>query len=79
MQQLIEREAQYRALVEHSPDLIARFDRQGQLLYLSPSAARYGDFGASPLMGLRNAETGTPLTLSRRWLEAMPPDRARYV
>jgi PAS domain S-box-containing protein len=32
------REAEFKALVEHSPDPIARIDRQSRLIYLNPSA-----------------------------------------
>ena len=39
-------EAQFRTLIEHSPDWIGRFDRQGTILYLSPSFQRA--FGRDP-------------------------------
>lgn len=61
-------EARYRALVEHSPDVIARLDRQCRHLYVSPSVQRY--FPLLPpaeWIGRTYAELGAPRELYEPW------------
>jgi len=49
---------EYRALAEHLPDLIARFDADLRHTYVNPSAARAGTLDASGYVGKRIGETG---------------------
>ncbi|MBI5542493.1 MAG: PAS domain S-box protein [Deltaproteobacteria bacterium] len=60
---LRERESQFRALVEHLPDVVGRFDRQGRILYLSPSFRQVFRHPAEELIGhrLRDLEGSFPL------------------
>lgn len=41
----------FRALVEDSPDLVCRFDKEGRFLYASPNAVRYATENALDLVG----------------------------
>lgn len=52
------REQEFRALVEHSPDLIARFDAEGRRSYVNPALAQA--LGAEPpaLLGRKPSELG---------------------
>jgi two-component system cell cycle sensor histidine kinase/response regulator CckA len=54
--ELERREIQFRALVEHSPDTLARFDRDHRCTYVSPQAARLTGRPAEELVGLTVGE-----------------------
>ncbi|MCC7493842.1 MAG: PAS domain S-box protein [Fimbriimonadaceae bacterium] len=56
-------EAHHRAIVECSPDILARFDHEARLLFLSPSAGRYLRLPAERLVGRHLAEVGAPAEL----------------
>jgi diguanylate cyclase (GGDEF)-like protein/PAS domain S-box-containing protein len=55
---LAEREREYRTLVEHSPDIIIRYDRALRRVYVNPvfAALAGGEEGASGLIGKRPCE-----------------------
>lgn len=46
-----EREQEFRALVEHSPDGVVRYDRQGRRLYVNPAVERVLGVPAESLIG----------------------------
>jgi diguanylate cyclase (GGDEF)-like protein/PAS domain S-box-containing protein len=55
---LAEREREFRTLVEHSPDIIIRYDRQLRRVYVNPvfAALAGGEGGAASLIGKRPRE-----------------------
>jgi PAS domain S-box-containing protein len=64
-------ERQYRALVEHSPDIIARFDRELRFLYASPAIRTLTRRRPSTLVGARLAELGVSAALYEDWEAAL--------
>lgn len=64
-QQQAERERQFRALVENSPDYIVRYDRAGQRLYVNPSLRQ---LLSGPEMALGRAPAqGSPIVEAARY------------
>jgi PAS domain S-box-containing protein len=59
---LAEQERHFRTLVEHSPDIIARFDRQLRYSYVSPAIRRVSPLPVAEMayIGKTNAELGWP-------------------
>ncbi|MBL1375781.1 PAS domain-containing sensor histidine kinase [Zobellella iuensis] len=53
---LLEREQEFRALVEHSPDGVVRYDRRGRRLYVNPVVERRLGVPAASLIGKSLAE-----------------------
>jgi PAS domain S-box-containing protein len=68
---LYQREQTFRALLEHSPDIIARFDRDHRHLYVSPSIEAVTGREASQFIGRTNREAGMPAALCEQWEEAL--------
>jgi PAS domain S-box-containing protein len=64
---LAEQERQYRTLVEHSPDIITRFDRTGRHLYANPTAITALGIPAHERLGKTYAELGLPQALYALW------------
>jgi PAS domain S-box-containing protein len=65
------REQEYTALAEHSPDIIARFDRSHRYLYVnSPIEAATG-LGRAQFIGKTNSELGLPQHVVELWERAM--------
>ncbi|HEV2457331.1 MAG TPA: PAS domain-containing protein, partial [Ktedonobacterales bacterium] len=52
----------FRTLVEHSPDIIARFDRDLRYLYVSPAIRQLAPLPETAYVGKTNAELGWPET-----------------
>ncbi|WP_448562842.1 PAS domain S-box protein [Trichothermofontia sp.] len=61
------REQEFRALVEHSPDIIARFDRQLRYRYINPSMEQITGLPAQAFRGRTNAELGMPASVLETW------------
>ncbi len=57
---LAEQERQFRTLVEHSPDIIARFDRDVRYLYVNPAIGTVSPLPPQAFIGKSNAELGLP-------------------
>ncbi|MBD1808162.1 PAS domain S-box protein [Microcoleus sp. FACHB-SPT15] len=57
---LYQREQQFRTLVEHSPDIIARFDRQLRYLYVSPAVEAETGQPPEDYLGKTFGELGIP-------------------
>jgi len=55
-----EQERQFRTLVEHSPDIIARFDRNLRYLYVNPAIGAVSPLPPDAYIGKTNAELGWP-------------------
>jgi len=55
---LRESEEDFRALAEHNPDIVARFDEDVRYLYVSPAVSRYVELTPDELIGKTNEELG---------------------
>lgn len=66
-QLLHRREQEFRALVENSPDIVARFDRNFRYLYVNPAIERITSYPASAIIGKTHADIGLPNTFVRQW------------
>lgn len=64
---LYRREQEFRALVENSPDVVARFDRQLRHLYVNPSVERLTGIPAAAFLGRTNRELGMPTATVNLW------------
>lgn len=64
---LRQREALFSALVEHSPDVIARIDRELRHVYVNPAVAAVTGIAPDDLIGKSNRQLGVPLELCMRW------------
>ncbi len=67
---LQEREAEFRALAENTPDGILRCDRQLRYLYINPVIARLNQLPAAAILGKTPQELGWPDYLCRYWADA---------
>jgi PAS domain S-box-containing protein len=65
--QLRRSEAQFKALVENAPDIIARFDRQLRHLYVSPAIERATGLAPETFIGKTNHELGMPADRCAVW------------
>ncbi len=61
------REREFRMLVEHSPDIISRIDRNMRHLYINPAVATLSDIPPSDWLGKTKAELGLPDSVVRAW------------
>ncbi|RZL04359.1 MAG: PAS domain S-box protein [Rubrivivax sp.] len=66
-----QRERQFSTLVENSPDIFARLDRQYRHLYVSPVIERYGGKPACHYLGKTCESLGMPPELCDRWNAAV--------
>jgi PAS domain S-box-containing protein len=65
------REQEFRALVENSPDAIARFDRDLRYVYVNPAIEQLLNISRQEFINKRNAEMGLPATLVELWDDAL--------
>jgi len=65
------REQQFRALVENSPDIVARFDHQLRHLYVNPAIEQVAKCSAQTFIGKTNGELGMPPDKAQFWDEAL--------
>lgn len=65
------REREFSTLVENSPDVVARFDRDLRHTYVSPAIRRYTGRDPECYLGRTNAEMAFPLELCQRWDAAL--------
>lgn len=68
------RERQYETLVENSPDLIARMDRDHRYLYVNPALERFTGQDPNERIGGVHEDVAADPEASRPWLDAI--DRA---
>lgn len=59
-QSLKQRETEFRSLVENIPDIVARFDRKLNMVYISPSAFKLTGREQSAIIGKNFSELGFP-------------------
>ncbi|GIZ53772.1 hybrid sensor histidine kinase/response regulator [Noviherbaspirillum aridicola] len=69
-EQLHQREREFRTLVENSPDIISRMDRDMRHIYVNPAIEKLGDVRAQDYLGKTKAELGLPSAMVRAWEEA---------
>jgi PAS domain S-box-containing protein len=62
---------EYRLLLEHSPDLIARFDKEFRHQYVNQIAARAGNLGAEEYIGKTILESGIAEESAKVWEERL--------
>ena len=62
---IAQRERQFSTLMETSPDIFVRIDRQFRHLYVSPVIERYSGLPAAQYLGKTNEEMGMPRELNR--------------
>jgi PAS domain S-box-containing protein len=65
--ELNRREQEFRALVENSPDIIARFDKDLRHLYVNPVVERATGIPAEMYVGKTHAEVGVSAELTALW------------
>jgi PAS domain S-box-containing protein len=68
---LAKRERQFATLVENSPDVLARLDRQLRHVYMSPVIERYTGLSAAAHLGRTNLELGMAPELAAQWDAAL--------
>jgi len=68
---LARRERQFATLVENSPDIFARVDRNLRYLYVSPVVERYSGLPAAAHIGRSRAEVGMPAGMQADWENAV--------
>jgi PAS domain S-box-containing protein len=68
---LSQRERQFATLVENSPDIFVRVDRDLRHLYVSPVVERYSGVPAAALVGRTGAGTGMPPEMHAEWDRAV--------
>ncbi len=68
---LRQREQEFRALVENSPDIIARIDRNYRFRYVNPCVERETGIPPAQWIGKTELELGFPETLVRPWHAAL--------
>ncbi|MBF2025902.1 MAG: PAS domain S-box protein [Oscillatoriales cyanobacterium C42_A2020_001] len=66
-QELFRREQEFKALVENSPDAIARMDRNLRYLYVNPAVERTMGMSIQGFVGKTFAELGFPEEAHQRW------------
>jgi len=59
-EQLYQREQEFKALVENSPDIVARFDRQFRHLYINSAVAQVKDISTEEYIGKTHLDMGFP-------------------
>ncbi|MFB2979135.1 PAS domain S-box protein [Microseira sp. BLCC-F43] len=68
---LYRREQEFKALVENSPDVIARFDRQLRHVYVNPAAELATGISPEAFIGKSHRELGMPLEFAKLWEDAL--------
>ena len=69
--ELARRERQFSTLVENSPDIFARMDRELRHLYVSPIIEKFTGQKACTFLGKSNLEMGMPADLCALWNAAL--------
>jgi PAS domain S-box-containing protein len=68
---LTRRSEELQTLLDHLPDVVARFDRQGRHLYVNPAVERATGRSAGEFIGLTNRDLGMPAELVDQWDAAL--------
>jgi diguanylate cyclase (GGDEF)-like protein/PAS domain S-box-containing protein len=67
---LRKREQEYKMLVEHTPDVIVRFDRQYRHIYVNPIVEKEFGISSAKLLGKTHRERGQPTEMAD-WSEGL--------
>lgn len=70
-QQIIKQERQYHSLVENTPDVISRWDKNLRLIYANTAAEIKTGVSREALYGKTNIEMGQPAEISLPWMEKL--------
>jgi PAS domain S-box-containing protein len=62
---------EFKALIENTPDLVMRLDREFRYIYVNPEVERLAGMPAEAFIGKRSEEVGQPEELCRLWNETM--------
>ena len=65
------RQEEFRALVENSPDIVVRFDREFRHVYVNPAVEVATGISVEAFIGHTNAEMGMPTELAEFWRETL--------
>ncbi len=68
-----QREQAFRSLADHSPDCVARVDRQGRYRYVNPATVRLTGIPMQTFLGRTSGELGFPTDLLEQWQEVRDP------
>jgi PAS domain S-box-containing protein len=66
-EELQRRDTEFRTLVEHSPDIITRMDRNMRHLYVNPAIQRLARIDSKAYIGKTKGELGLPASLVEAW------------
>lgn len=66
-EELSRREREFKALVEHSPDIVARLDRELRHLYVSPAIEAVTGISAQDFIGKTHADLGFSAEKTAEW------------
>jgi PAS domain S-box-containing protein len=69
-ERLQRREREFKTLVENSPDIISRIDRDMRHLYVNPAIKKLAGWPASDYLGKTKAELGLPHAVVSAWDDA---------
>ena len=67
---LFQREQEFKTLVENSPDMISRLNRELRYVYVNPAIEGLSSLKASEYLGKTKTEVGLPQSVVRPWEEA---------
>ncbi len=70
-EELYQREQQFKAVVENTPDVIIRCDRELRYAYVNPAVERNTGMLAAQFIGKTPEETGAPSHLCQLWNETL--------
>ncbi len=70
-EELRRKEEEFKALVTNSPDLIARYNLEGQLVYVNPAFERLAQMPRDQILGRTYRELGVPEHLCQSWEEEL--------
>ncbi|HEY9602708.1 MAG TPA: PAS domain S-box protein, partial [Allocoleopsis sp.] len=68
---LHQREQEFRALVDNSPDHVARLNRDGRILYINPAATQITGLLPEHYIGKTSSELGMPEDCNQLWQAAV--------
>lgn len=66
-ERLAQREREFRTLVENTPDVITRHDRQHRYLYINPASTQISGIPPEVYLGKKPSELGYPQEIAQFW------------
>ncbi|HMN93421.1 MAG TPA: PAS domain S-box protein [Hydrogenophaga sp.] len=71
VQALRQSEQHFQNLSRHLPDVIARHDRQGRILYINPAVAKANGLSPEAMIGRHLTELGAPPAVTAAWMACL--------